>query len=79
MLNYTWKRENLHSHGLLVKLGQRHVCTAQNHDDVLWVLSGKIVCFLEERTVELRLGGRKAVSSENKGSMFQAEGSGKEP
>lgn len=55
------------------------MCTAWNHDNVLWVPSGKIVCFLEERTVELRLAGREAVSSENKGSMFQAEGIGKEP
>lgn len=79
ILNYIWKCENLHPHRLLVKLGQRHVCTARNHDNVLWVPSGKIVYFLEERTVELCLAGREAVSSENKGSMFQAEGSGKEP
>lgn len=39
----------------------------------------KIVCFLEEGTVELSLAGREAVSSENSGRMFQAEGGRQEP
>lgn len=53
--------------------------SAGNHGNVPWVPSGKNNLFPGGGTVELSLAGREAVSSENRGRMFQSEGGGKEP